>query len=250
MIERGVDWPCEVHRNYSEVNLGCRQRVSSGLDWVFSQVEDAIVLEDDCLPAPSFFGFCSELLERYRQDERVVHIGGCNIAAPYSKTRSSYRFSRHAWIWGWATWSRAWKNYDFNMATWDQRLDVLRSTFASRWEAQYWISTFESCRQDLEKANTWGFPWMYTCRSLGGLSILPSSNLVENIGFDSESTHPFLNAEKLSVPTESVAALRHPRRCAVSAYADELVSRLYANCDLSIIGNLKSCLRILRKRLR
>ena len=108
VIER-VDWECEVITNYSDVNLGCKRRVSGGIDWIFSQVEEAIILEDDCLPAPSFFQFCQTMLERYRYDDRISMIGGSNYQQENSRTSDSYFFTKYAHIWGWATWRRAWK---------------------------------------------------------------------------------------------------------------------------------------------
>jgi hypothetical protein len=101
-----VDWECEVLTNYSDVNLGCRHRVSSGLDWVFEQVEEAIILEDDCLPHPTFFRFCEELLEWYRHDHRIVAISGDNFQNGHQSGEFSYYFSRYVHIWGWATWRR------------------------------------------------------------------------------------------------------------------------------------------------
>ena len=202
LIDDGIDWPCEVFRNYSEQNLGCRNRVSSGLAWTFSHVEEAIILEDDCLPSPDFFTFCDAMLERYRDDERIVHIAGCNFTAPYHRPHASYRFTYHSWIWGWATWRRVWQKYDFEMKTWDERLHVTRASFASAWEAHYWLPTFEESRADLVKANTWGVPWMYPCRSLGGLSILPAKNLIENIGFGADSTHTGDEMKRVRVPAQ------------------------------------------------
>ncbi|MEN2383889.1 MAG: hypothetical protein KA716_33360 [Gloeotrichia echinulata DEX184] len=100
-VIKSVDWDCEVLTNFSEINLGCKYRVYSGLDWVFSQVEEAIILEDDCLPTPSFFYFCQTLLQRYRDDERVMHISGNNFQFGQSRTPYSYYFSKYNHIWGW-----------------------------------------------------------------------------------------------------------------------------------------------------
>src|SRR6185437_15111082 len=99
-----VDWTCEVLTNFSACNLGCKQRMISGLDWVFSLVEEAILLEDDCLPHPSFFPYCQELLQRYREDDRVAYISGVNLVGKYLHTTDSYFFSEIGGIWGWATW--------------------------------------------------------------------------------------------------------------------------------------------------
>jgi hypothetical protein len=107
-----VDWPCEVSRDFADSNLGCQERMISGLNWVFSLVEEAIIFEDDCLPDPSFFRFCQELLERYRGDSRVASISGTNLVSEYSNTESSYFFSRLGGNWGWATWRSEWERYD------------------------------------------------------------------------------------------------------------------------------------------
>ncbi len=114
-----VDWECDVRTNFADANLGCRRRVSSGLDWVFDEVPEAIVLEDDCLPVPSFFTYCDALLDRYRDDERVMHIGGMQLS-PTGRCSASYRFSRFTHVWGWATWRRAWQHYDVAMGGWPE----------------------------------------------------------------------------------------------------------------------------------
>ena len=109
-IIRQVDWDCEVLANYSDVNLGCGKRISSGISWVFEHVEAAIILEDDCLPHLSFFRYCENLLDYYRDDERVMAIGGDNFQDGNKKTPYSYYFSKYPHVWGWATWRRAWKH--------------------------------------------------------------------------------------------------------------------------------------------
>lgn len=115
-----VDWDCEVLTNFSDINLGCRQRISSGLDWVFEQVEEAIILEDDCLPDPSFFPYCQELLERYRDTPEVMMISGNNFQFGHNPVEHSYYFSHYGHVWGWATWRRAWQKYDNSLAQWPQ----------------------------------------------------------------------------------------------------------------------------------
>ena len=113
-----IDWDCEVLTNYSSVNMGCRARISTGLEWVFKNVEEAIILEDDCIPHPTFFRFCKELLARYRDDQRVMMISGNNFQMGRKWTPCSYYFSRFFHCWGWATWRRAWKHYDIDMGLW------------------------------------------------------------------------------------------------------------------------------------
>ncbi len=116
VVER-VDWPCDVVRDFAEENLGLKRRIPSGLDRVFSEVEEAIVLEDDCLPHPSFFPYCAELLDRYRDDERIVHITGSQLLR-IPPAEASYHFSRYPHVWGWASWRRAWDLYDVDLADW------------------------------------------------------------------------------------------------------------------------------------
>ena len=112
IIER-VDWDCEVLTNFSDENLGCRRRVSSGIDWIFEQADEAIVLEDDCVPSSSFYRFCVELLAFYEGNPGVMHVSGSNFQYGRRRGRASYYFSRYAHCWGWATWGRAWQRFSF-----------------------------------------------------------------------------------------------------------------------------------------
>jgi hypothetical protein len=113
-----VNWDCQVLKNYADCNLGCKKRVSSGLDWVFRNVEEAIILEDDCLPHPTFFRFCQEMLEKYRSDTRIMQICGFNALYEQQSLPYSYYFSKFGPIWGWASWRRAWEHYDVDMKLW------------------------------------------------------------------------------------------------------------------------------------
>ena len=244
LLERGIDWPCTVHRNYADKNLGCAQRVASGITWAFELVEEAIILEDDCLPDPSFFTYCDELLERYRNNERVMHIGGTNLAAARMRPPAAgYWFSRHAWVWGWATWRRAWRHYDLAMNSWNDRLNELRASYASPWERRYWLPTLDRTRRELKKANTWDYSWHYTCRSRGGLAILPARNLIENIGFGVDHTHTPLSLERLRLPAVNAGSLAKSAPVRTSPYRDELISRVYMGERVSPVNDLKSFLR-------
>lgn len=197
VIER-VDWDCEVLTNFSERNLGCKHRVSSGLDWVFSEVEEAIILEDDCLPAPSFFYFCQTLLDHYRDDERIMHISGNNFQFDQSRTEYSYYFSKYPHIWGWASWRRAWKYYDVQIKTWSpyKNLEILSSLCENSYEHQYWTDIFERVFKDA--VDTWDYQWVYACWCQNSLAILPDSNLVSNIGFGIDGTHTYNSENPLS----------------------------------------------------
>ena len=250
LIAQGVDWPCEVLTNYAPANLGCRERVATGLNWAFSQVEEAIILEDDCLPDPSFFPYCEELLTRYRDDPRVMHIGGGNLATRYLHGEASYWFSHQTSIWGWATWRRAWCHYDLEMTTWDARADALRSSFSSRWETHFWLPIFNQTRLDHRKTNTWDFSWAYTCRSLHGLCIVPRHNLVANIGFGDDSTHTATTDPRLQLPSAPCGPMRHPRKVKWNRYGDELLTMAWGGQRIDFAARLWARLRVWREPSR
>lgn len=221
ILER-VDWDCEVLKNFSDENLGCKRRVSSGLDWVFSNVEEAIILEDDCLPAPSFFNFCDSLLAKYRDDERVMHIGGTNTQAGTKRSNDSYYFSKYAHVWGWASWRRAWKHYDVNMSVAPDFASVVKSQCASQHEQNYWLNIFNRVANN--EIDTWDYQWLYTCWTQHGLSVVPEINLVSNIGFGAEATHTFDEHHSLSrMQTGEIRDVKHPTACYRNAEADALV---------------------------
>ena len=223
-IVEGVDWPCEVLKNYSETNLGCGVRVATGLTWAFSQVEEAIVLEDDCLPHPSFFLFCAELLQRYRDDERVMHITGDNFQNGWMPSGgASYYFSRFNHVWGWASWRRAWKHYDFQISHWPRvrQDDLLAAVFAENRGRRYWMRIFDGL---LQVRNTWDYQWTFACWLHGGLTATPVRNLVSNIGFREGATHTKGPAPWAEMPVFPVhLPLVHPLGMSVELAADRRV---------------------------
>jgi hypothetical protein len=184
-----VDWDCEVIKNYSDINLGVSKRISTGLDWVFEHTEEAIILEDDCLPHPTFFQFCEELLERYRNDARITSISGQNVQLGNKRTEFSYYFSYYNHIWGWATWKRAWQNFDLEMKNWPyvKERKILQDILNDPQGTRYWHEKLESTYQDLRI--TWDDQWTLACWLQSGLCILPRENLISNIGFNSDGTN-------------------------------------------------------------
>ena len=179
-----IDWSCDVFKNYSETNLGCGHRISSGIDWVFSHVEEAVFLEDDTLPVDSFFPYCQELLERYRHDDRIMTINGNNFQSGRIKTKYSYHFSKYCSCWGWSSWRRAWKHYDFEMKTWPgfKRAGMMEMICPDLIEQRFWTRLFDSMYKNPEAIDTWDHQWKYACWSQNGLAIMPNVNLVANIG--------------------------------------------------------------------
>jgi hypothetical protein len=219
-----VDWPCEVSTNFSEVNLGCGLRMATGIDWVFEQVEEAIILEDDCLPHPSFFRYCEELLERYRDDARVMHIAGNNSRIAGSRSEFSYYFSRYTHCWGWATWRRAWRCYDFGVARLDEAAvgARLRGMFPRSHDLRGWLDRFRQVHDERVK-HTWDYQWTFACWINGGLSILPNQNLISNVGFGPDATHTKDSDSSFAcLPVGAMEfPLRHPPIVGRDVEADE-----------------------------
>lgn len=206
-----VDWDCEVLTNYSEVNLGCKRCVAEGLDWVFSQVEEAIILEDDCLPHPSFFQFCEELLIKYRDDERVVNISGTNLLSKWKAHTQSYSFSNYFHCWGWATWRRVWQYYDVEMKLWSQPRyqEKVRNILAC--DRQYFNRKRHLDHAHAGEIDSWDYQFFFLCLARSGLSIRPAVNLISNIGFTVDSTHTVKPDNRSNLPTTEMSfPLRHP----------------------------------------
>jgi hypothetical protein len=211
-VIKNLNWDCEISTNFSDKNLGCGLRESSGFDWVFSQVEEAIFLEDDTLPSPSFFHFCQKLLEYYRKDNRIMHINGDNSLAQ-RRNKYSYYFSKYMHGWGWASWRRAWKYYDYNMKTWPdfKNAGLLDQICDDPYEKIYWSNIFDQMYQNPQNINTWDYQWLYACWAQNGLVIAPNVNLVSNLGFNrSDATHTPGNDPRSMLPITDVWDIKHP----------------------------------------
>ena len=185
-----VDWECTVVTLFRAENWGCRKSVSDGITWFFSQVEEGIILEDDCLPNESFFTFCAAMLAKYRADNSVMHVSGCQlIPNAFPKQPNGYFFSRIPYIWGWATWRRAWQAYDAEMeslpnylATRGQELEELGAYLKGKF-----LRNFEQVKR--YELNTWDYQWTLSILRDKGKCIVPAQNLISNIGFGAEATH-------------------------------------------------------------
>ena len=210
-IATSVDWPCEVKTLFREENLGCRRGVSGAIDWFFKHEPEGIILEDDCLPSPTFFQFCQDLLEYYRNDERVMMIGGVNFQSGWRRTDNSYYFSNYTHIWGWASWRRAWQHYDVTMSQWPFIRDYgyLKDIYKNQRLIQNWTHIFEQVYQ--ERIDTWDYQWHLACLAQHGLCILPNINLVSNLGFNAEATHTVTVNRLANMPSGNMFfPLKHP----------------------------------------
>jgi len=189
-VKSHIDWECEVQTLFREQNLGCKYAVSSAISWFFENEEMGIILEDDCLPDPSFFYFCQELLERYFHDQRIGMISGDNFQFGHKINNDSYYFSNNNHIWGWATWRDRWQNdYDVALKHWPQIRDEGRMAdwFGSKAEQDSFADTLEKVYQG--KIDTWDFQWHFGSRLNGRIAAMPNINLISNIGFGEEATH-------------------------------------------------------------
>lgn len=222
-----IDWPCEVFKNYSEINLGCKERVSSGIDWFFEHEDYGIILEDDCLPEQTFFRFCEEMLTKYKDDERIGMVSGNNFQFGKIKNEYSYYFSTYSHIWGWATWKRAWKKYDVEISSWPtfKREKKLEQLFSRKSDVFYWQSIFDDVHKN--KIDTWDYQWTYTCFFQNYLSIMPSVNLISNIGFgESDSTHTKKISKFSNIDTQSLEfPLKHPFHIVKDIESDTIVQK-------------------------
>jgi len=208
-----VKWECDVQARFSDVNQGCRVGPASAITWAFEQCEQMIILEDDCLPRPSFFPYCEELLERYRDDERVMTVSGDNFQLGSRQMPYSYYFSRYSHTWGWASWRRAWSHYDIGMRRWEELRDTpwLLDLLGDAGWAEYWGRLFDLTFAGMI-STCWDYQWCFASWSQNALTALPSVNLVTNLGFGRDSTHTVDASNPLSgLPTEDLAfPLRHP----------------------------------------
>lgn len=233
-----VDWDCTVYKNYSDENLGVRNRIITGLDWVFDQEEKAIILEDDCLPHSSFFRFCEELLNFFEENPQVMHISGDNFLFGSKVFRESYYFSKYAHVWGWATWQRAWDlfhKWNFDNPHFDP------SIFQSDSEKAFWLKIFQQIESNTLDY-TWDYQWSVMCMAYRSLCVMPNVNLISNIGFGEEATNTKDITKLANLLTQAMSfPLVHAKKMKWNRWADERTAQLFFQASpLSLFGRIKS----------
>lgn len=244
-----IDWDCEVKHLYSDHNLGCGIAVSKGITWFFDNVEQGIVLEDDCLPSNSFWGFCSLMLEKYKNDDRIGHITGGNYQNNIKRGNGSYYFSALTNVWGWAGWRRIWKDYDIKMPSLPlfKELNYIHNSETHASFKTSWMNALDGCYEG--KINTWDYQYAYLNLINNRLSIIPNKNLISNIGFGNNATHtkgyhPFsslpltdLDLENITHPTfimPDFAADTYFQEIETGMHRKNLISRLKHNVRYAI----------------
>ena len=218
-----IDWKCDVKKLYRDKNLGCKTAVSSAITWFFKYEQEGIILEDDCLPNLEFFSFCQKLLKYYRNNKKVFAITGNNFQNLRWRGNSSYYFSKYPHCWGWATWRRAWKNYQGNIPFWPNwcNSDEWKNLTPNTIERKYWMRIFNSVKQN--KIDSWAYPWLASVWYKGGLTATPNVNLVSNIGFGNDATHTFNESKFSNLPTKNLGELNHPKNILRDKDADNLI---------------------------
>jgi len=226
-----IDWKCEVSTLFRKENFGCKFAVSIAINWFFDNEEMGIILEDDCVPNQDFFWFCEELLDFYANDSRISQISGSNLIKNYKIDNYSYHFSNFGSIWGWASWRRAWNNYDIDMKGWPEIREngYLKSAIVNKNEYKSRVNDFEKTYHD--KIDTWDYQWIYSRLINRGLIIIPSVNLMSNIGLDNNATHTIgskkslhdMKTYKLSFP------LVHPKHLLPDIRFEALIHKAKKN---------------------
>lgn len=221
-VMNNIDWDCEVKTLFREKNLGCGKAVSEAITWFFEHEEMGIILEDDTLPSQSFFWFCEELLERYKDDKRIGMISGDNFQFGIKRGDADYYFSIYSHIWGWASWRDRWENYNFTLESFkdDSFIDeIFNSTKAKK----YWKKIFRKMKK--HEIDTWDYQWTFTLWRNKQLTILPNLNLVSNIGFGIYSTHTQGDSELSNMKRYEFLLEKHPLKVERNLEADEYTSK-------------------------
>lgn len=249
-VENMIDWPCDVHKNYAEKNMGCYRRMYSGISWTLEQEKDTIILEDDIIPEPSFFRFCQELLEKYADIPEVFYISGNNIYQQFP-IKESYVFSDFPSIWGWATWRRAWEKYEASMESWEKIKEsgAIERCYGKKWGRFY--------KNQIELAytgerDTWDYQWEASRMWHHGLGIIPKHNMIENIGFDrADATHTKGSSMYDFAKQDIAFPLVHPKQPVKNAdydngYLKQIVAREFER--LTFFGKVRRRVRMLVKQ--
>jgi len=206
-----VDWDCELKTLFKDENQGCRDSVSDAVTWFFDHEEEGIILEDDCLPANSFFLFCDTLLEKYRDDTRIRHITGCNFQKGNKHGDASYYFSNRIHVWGWASWRRVWKDYDKSLEKYssEQISDTMANIYKDPLVVETWTNIFEDVKAGA--INSWAYPLDFVNFFNNGLVIIPNQNLIKNIGYGPDATHTQIVDEfHERNPLQEIDEITHP----------------------------------------
>ena len=241
LVIENIDWDCKVKTLFREENIGCGRAVSSAIKWFFENVEEGIIMEDDCLPNPDFFSYCTDLLERYRNNTQIMFIGATNFQNGQKHGDGSYYFSAYNHVWGWASWRSTWEKYDFKLEyIRDKEFeDSMNYYFNSKKVKKYWMKVFHKMKNYM--IDTWDFQLAFSIWVNKGICIIPNVNLVSNIGFGPDATHTTQSHEVANLQTFNILPLQHPTLIKIDKEADKYYSDNYVAIPINkrIISRLK-----------
>jgi hypothetical protein len=221
-----IDWDCEVKTLFRNENLGCGKSIFSAITWFFERVEQGIILEDDSVPSMSFFPYCEELLEKYKDNDRIYHITGHNPLG-HTKNTYGYYFARIEHCWSWATWKRAWDKYSYDMKGLDAFIKEKRINhiFRRKCDREYWLRMFKQTEKN--EIDTWDYQWTYAIFKNNGICINPSKNLISNIGFGSDSTHTTdVNSIYNNQRRYDMTIIKHPKHIRINNHTINKINRI------------------------
>ncbi len=254
VMEAAIEWPCEVQRLYSATNQGCRTGVVRAIDWFFANVDAGIILEDDCVPHPDFFAFCADLLRRYAGHAEIMHISGDGgLAVPRERRPESYVLTNEVLVWGWASWRRAWSLYDRDLERWATVREKPREVddlFGSRIASRYWTPILDRLL-DHGEPDTWDYQWSFTVRERRGVAIVPTRNLITNVGYREDATHTTQpGGARSDVPLEPLGELVHPQVVSLDESVDWAIQcEMRGFSDVEISSRWRRVMRRVRQFL-
>lgn len=210
-IFQNIDWDCEVKTLFREKNLGLKENLVSGINWFFENVEEGIIIEDDVFPSQSFFWFCQQMLEKYRNDTRIMHITGYKLKESDGKEKvSTYFFTQFPNVWGWATWRRAWKLNNPDMVGFEKFREQkqVRNIFNGRNMQKYYDKLFQEVHAG--KIVTWDYQWFYSVFTNHGLVVRPYECLTQNLGFAEDNATNTSVKMDTSQDMNEISEIVHP----------------------------------------
>jgi len=186
-IIENIDWNCEVNYLRYQNHLSARDSIYNSISWFFENVEEGIILEDDCLPNESFFKFCEILLSKYKNNKEINMIAGTNYFEDLND-EMNYFYSKHFMVWGWATWKDRWQEFkleDFSRYYQELQITSLKKYYSRRYIHYMNKRWKKSSRFEID---TWDYQWVHHCLLKETFSIVPPRNLISNIGIDGTNT--------------------------------------------------------------
>ena len=230
-ITNDISWDCKVFKKINEKNKGCRSSVSEAINWFFQYENSGIILEDDCIPSSKFFEFCERMLKKFENNNQIKVVSGSNFHDNKKFGEGDYYFSKYAHCWGWATWKRAWLEYDDKMENWKEfkkskNWEELHINF---YERKYWTKIFDKVIK--RKIDSWAYVWLYSVWYKNGITITPNFNMINNIGFGPDATHTF-KSKNISIRQEILEnsdIIKDPREIYVNRNADEIIFETHFN---------------------